>query len=222
MRRLVSLFAVAVALAACTPAGYAPVGDGGPLPNLAPGLSQIAIPWTWPAQGPPAGKLAALLVQLTTPDAIAAHLQASYPWQDDYDTSRFLTPTELVAARRGVCTAFARFWTFALAAQGIHADFVATWGPSSAHAYAIFRDPKTGHFRLASNQYLYTNDLGLERDGALAAAGAEFYGSGGWGESLVFDSEGGKVRQRLKNYLAAPMAPLAPAIPGRNLFTVKR
>jgi hypothetical protein len=225
MRRFLPFLATALlagSLAACVPAGTAPVLDLGPAPSLTPGQSLITIPWSWPAQGPPEGELAKLLGTFKSPAAIASHLQAAYPWQDDYDTSRFLTPAELVKQRRGVCTAFARFWTFALQAQGIRSDFIATWGPSSAHAYAIFRDPATSRWKLASNQYLYELDLGLERDGAIASAAAEFYGSGGWGESLIFDPDSGKVRQRMKNASAAPMAPLAPAVPGRNLFTVKR
>ncbi len=222
MRRLPSLVAVlALTLGACTP-GTAPILDLGPAPDLTPGKSLIVTPFTWPRQGPPDGELAQVLEKLTTPQAIADHLTASYPWQDDYDTSRFLAPAELVAQRRGVCTAFARFWCRALAAQGIRAEFVSFWGPSSAHAVAIFRDPITGHWRLASNQALYNNDLGLERDGALAGAAAEFYGAG-WGDLLVFDADSGAVRQRMRNANATTAPLAAPSlIPGRNLFTVRR
>lgn len=223
MRPILAVVALAsLALGACAPNTYAPIADLGPPPTITPGSSTIVTPWTWPPQGPPTGELAALLERLKTPQAIADHLTASYPWQDDYDTTRFLTPAELVAQRRGVCTAFARFWVRALQAQGIRAEFVSFWGPSSAHAIAIFRDPASGHWRLASNQALYKNDLGLERDGALAAAAGEFYGAG-WGDLLVFDADSGAVRQRMRNANATTAPLAAPSvIPGRNLFTVRR
>lgn len=221
--RFIPYGALALLLGACTPtAAMAPYTDLGPPPTITPGLSTITTPYVWAPQGPAAGDLAQVLAKLKTPQAIADHLTANYPWQDDYDTLRFLSPAELVEQKRGVCSAFARFWVRALSAQGIRGEFLAFWGPSSAHAVCIFRDPDSGKWRLASNQSLYKLDLGYDRDGALAGAAAEFYGSQ-WGDLLVFDGDSGAVRQRIRNAVA-PSAPLADplSVPGRNLFTVKR
>lgn len=210
--------AAAMAMGGCTPGNHGYLDPG---PGLPPGQTLVASPWRWPRQGPPAGEFARLRVALRTPDDIAAWLEHNTEWRDDYDTSRFLTASELIEQKRGVCTAFARAWAELLAAQQKRAVFVAVWGPESAHAYTIFRDGD--RWRLCSNQYLYENDLGVERDAAIATANAEFYGSGGWSEYQIFDVASGAVVQRVRNDVA-PVLPLAPEAPQprRNLFTVRR
>ncbi len=210
--------ASAMALGACTPGSQGYLEPG---PALPPGQTLLLSPWRWSRQGPPAGEFARLRTELRTPEAIAAWLKVNTEWRDDYDTSRFLSASELIEQKRGVCTAFARTWAELLAAQQKRAVFVAVWGPESAHAYTIFRDGD--RWRLCSNQYLYENDLGVERDAAIAAANAEFYGSGGWSEYQVFDLASGAVVQRVQNAVV-PRPPLAPEVPrpDRNLFTVRR
>lgn len=188
-----------------------------PGPAVPPGQTLVVTPWRWERQGPATGELARLRAELRTPGDIATWLQANLEWRVDYDVYRFLAPAELLAARRGCCSAFARLWCDLLAAQGRRAVFVAVWGAESAHAYALFRDGD--RWRLCSNQFLYGQDLGVERDAAIAAANAEFYGSGGWREFLVFDPESGVVTQQARNaVLAAPGA----VAPDRLGFPVRR
>lgn len=217
MRKTFAALVAAFFVASCT---VAPAGTG---PTLAPGLSLVASPYSWSKQGPPTGKLATVLAVIKAPADVATILQGSYPWQDDYDTMRFLSPDELVSQGRGVCSAFARFWTYALARQGRRAEFIAVWGLTSAHAFAMFRDAD-GLWRLCSNQYLYSQTFGYDRDGAIAGACSEFYGQvGGWSEYQVFDPDSGAIRARVQG-VSLPTIPLALAasVPGRNVFTIKR
>ena len=212
MRKTIAALVAALFLSACVPI----------VASVAPGSSVLSSPYAWTKQGPPTGELKTVLDALVTPEDISEHLLKNYPWQDDYDTMRFLSPAELVAQKRGVCSAFARFWTFALAKQRTRAEFVAVWGPQSAHAYAIFRGDD-GQWRLVSNQYLYRAPLGYERDQALAAGNVEFYGNS-WSEAQLFDPDSGQVRQVFTNPNAPKtLLPLAVETPaGKNLFTVKR
>lgn len=217
--RIVAPLVLALALVGCAPAPSTPAAAA--LPTLAPGLSTLPSTWLWPQQGAPSPELAAALDGRTTPEAIAAWLQANAEWRDDYDTGRFLSPAEVVRDKRAVCSGFARFWVYALARLGIRAEFVAFWGPASAHAVAVFRAPD-GRYRLASNQFYYSA-LDLDpgnrgRDAALDAAGMEFYGDQ-VGDLLVF-SDSGQVMQRKQSVKAQAVPLAAPA--GRGLFSVRR
>lgn len=211
MRHVIAALVAALFLAACGPSYH----------GIAPGATTVTSPYAWPPQGPPTGDLKTILDGLKTPQDISEHLLANYPWRDDYDTTRFLSPAELVEQKRGVCSAFARFWVFALARQGIPSHFIATWGPSSAHAFVVFKDGD--HWKLASNQYLYKDSLGTERDQAIVAGNAEFYGMT-WTETQLFDPDSGKVRQPFTNPLAPKtLLPLSVEVPGKsNLFSIKR
>lgn len=217
MRILLSACVAALFVSACQhPTLSTAVGQ---VSRVRPGESVIDNLWAWDRQQTPSDALVAILDREKTPPALASFMQSSYEWRDDYDTGRFLSPDELVSQRYGVCSAFARFWTFALGRLGYKADFVAFWGPSSAHAIAVFRDAG-GTYRLASNQFFYDSlDLGHERDAAIVRAAQEFYGSQ-WSVILVFDPEGGVIRQKIVNeaLAAAPMTPPQ----GRGVFAIKR
>jgi hypothetical protein len=223
MRHLVAALAAAC-LFACAPApAPAPVPTPTPAatvgpPPIAPGATQLQERWVWDPQGPISTELAAVLADFKSPDDVAAYLAGRLAWADDYDTSHFLSPDELVKQGRGVCSAFARFWAVALERQGYRVDVLAFWGPASAHAVAVWRD-EGGHFRMASNQdWSPRTDLGTERDPALVRAAVEFYGAS-WSNLLVYDPSG-QLRQRIPNQVAP--VPAAIASPGRNLFTIRR
>lgn len=221
---------VAACLFACAPAPVAPAPSPtptatptpaatvGPAPAIAPGGTEIIEPWAWDRQGPPSPELAGVLAGFKTPDDVAFYLLTKLSWADDYDTTHFLTPDQLLHDGRGVCSAFARFWALALQRQGYRADVLAFWGPASAHSVCIFRD-EGGHYRLTSNQdWSPKTDLGVERDPALVRAAVEFYGAA-WHNLIVYDVSG-QLRQRIDN-TAAPVPAAGPS-PGRNLFTIRR
>lgn len=221
MRYILALLALVAGLLGCVPAPSVPATASTSLSP--PGFSLLTHGWDWPKQGAPSPELDQLAGSLTSPKAIADWLMREVEWRDDYDTATFLPPAAVVEARRTVCTGFARFWVYMLARQGIKADFVAFWSQSSAHAVAVFRDA-SGRYRMGSNQNFYeATDLdpgNQGREAALIAAATEFYGAKGWSRVQVY-SEHGVILQQVDNALAEA-APLAPAAPGRNLFSVRR
>lgn len=189
-----------------------------PIALLVPGSSTLAMRWTWDPATKPSQALDVLVTSFHSPDDVGAYLASHCDWRDTYDTSHFLSPDELIGQGYGVCTAFARFWAFALERQGYRVDVVSVWGPESAHSIAVWRDAG-GHYRLASNQqWSDQTDLGPERDAAIVRSAVEFFGAS-WSTILVHDPDSGIIRQRI-DHDGVPAADIAP--PGRNIFTIRR
>ena len=124
------------------------------------------------------------------------------PWKSDYDLKIFLSPNNLIQRGHGVCSAFARFWVYELARLKIHGEFIAVYAPTSAHAICVFM-AKNGHYYLASNQYLYTDDLGTDRTKAIIKAVQTFYSE--WYVTEVY-GEDGQVHEVIKGNLSMPTA----------------
>lgn len=224
------LLIVLLALTGCVaaPSPVTPAASTTPSPEafasplVAPGGSLIDTPWRWNDQRTPSEALSAAIIDADNPESFQAYLLANVAWRDDYDIAHFLSPNEVVEAGRTVCTGFARTWQAYLGSKfGIRAEFVAFYGPQSAHAVTVFRAPD-GRFRLTSNQFYYKG-LDLDpanegRDAAIVRSAAEFYGAQ-WSSIEVYD-EGGVIRQKLTNQALVP-APTAQAA-GRNVFSVRR
>lgn len=193
-------------------------------PLIAPGSSTLTHPWKWTPEGASSAELKTTIDNLKTPEQISVFLQNNITWKEDYDTSEFLSPNQVVADKRTVCTGFARFWQYALAKNGYNSHFVAVWGPTSAHAFVVFKFE--GQWRLASNQYYYNRPeqkLGTIGEDYLETAAQkgsiEFYGAG-WRMFEIYDANG-NITDRKENS-TAPTLITPGTIPGRNLFSIKR
>jgi hypothetical protein len=198
-----------------------PVAATGPFGDtFQPGLRLIPNPYPWNTKATSAeGK--ALFKSFESPEAVSDWMQANLEWRDDYDTSYFLAPQEVLDTKRAVCSGLARVSREALLTQGFNATLIAFWGLESAHAVTIFLD-KTGHYRLFSNQF-YTplNDLGTTLDQALVKAAEAFYGSS-WRRVAVYE-EGGIVTQQVINEKLSGPLPALPVngITARNIFRIR-
>lgn len=154
-----------------------------------PGHTIITCNIIWNHQLEPSDHLTKIMAKLNSPEDISRHLlKSGYSWKRNYNIKQFLSPEELVANKGGVCSAFGRFWIFALANIGIKSDLVAIYSNKSAHAIIVFRCPRTNRYRLTSNQYLYIVDLGEDRDEAIKKAADEFYSN--WLAIEVYGEDG--------------------------------
>jgi hypothetical protein len=192
-----------------------------PFPNYNPGQSTLNTPWQWPSQTALTPEQEKEIDSLSDADSIAKYMQKKFVWKDSYDTSVFLSPKQLYDQTYGVCSAFARYWKFALERKGYTAKFIAFWGPNSAHAVCVFRD-KDGVVRMGSNQFLNLKDLDPQKTGdwdvAFKGAAKEWYGEK-WSEIFEFD-EGAKVNSKIRNENLPPQE-YTPYTPGRNVFNIK-
>lgn len=219
LTRLLAVVALAVILIGCSPPPPTVTPTSTPTPPaITPGTSTFRHSFTWEtAQDTP--ELVATLADKPTPQALQTYLAASVVWKDDYSTGTFLSPASVIRDGRTVCTGFARLWQRWAAGRGLRADFVAFWGPGSAHAVAVGR--LDGRWRLMSNQFYYS-DLDLDpanegRQSAFIRAASEFYGDA-WTLIQVY-AEGGQILQQITNDKApAASIPLS----GPRLFTIKR
>lgn len=169
----------------------------------APGTSYWHKEWDWQEQGPPSTELKKIEENLKSPEDIMEFFRLSgMPWKSDYDLKIFLSPNNLIQRGHGVCSAFARFWVYELARLKIHGEFIAVYAPTSAHAICVFM-AKNGHYYLASNQYLYTDDLGTDRTKAIIKAVQTFYSE--WYVTEVY-GEDGQVHEVIKGNLSMPTA----------------
>jgi hypothetical protein len=224
MKKAIAL--LSLLLIGCAQPQTAPVVTPTQAPSLvAPGKSAIPNSWTWGQQTKPTEELTANLAALKTPADIGYFLQTNFPWQDTYDTSVFLSPNDLVKQKYGVCSAFARFWNYALARQGIQSNFIAFWGPNSAHAVCVFFNPTTHKWEMGSNQYYYgASDLapGVStldgKETAIINAAKTFYGDK-WSYILVYE-EGGQIIQKLTNDKAP--TEFVPGDSSRNIFSIQK
>ncbi|HEY9720813.1 MAG TPA: hypothetical protein V6D47_02300 [Oscillatoriaceae cyanobacterium] len=171
--------------------------------SAVPGQAIDQTRWQWPpVETTP--QLQAALTPLHDPAETARYLQRNFTFSENYDLACFLSPDEFVVARRGACTAYARFWLAALGHMGLEGHFVAIWGPTDSHAVAIFRDA-AGRYRLASNDR-YDGDLDLDPQrqglGAAAKSAAQQFFGNDWRTILFFD-DAGRISGRLD---AAPLA----------------
>lgn len=194
-----------------------------PFPNYNPGQSTLNGPWKWSSQVNMPAELEKEIDALPNdPIVIAKYMQKNWPWKDEYDTGVFLSLNQLDEQGYGVCSAFARAWKTINERKGTRTEFVAFWGPTSAHAVAVFKDAN-GTFRMGSNQYFYGNlDLDPAKTGkwteAYKAAAVEWYGEK-WTDIVVFD-EGGIMKEKIRN-TELPPQDYKPYTPGRNIFTIK-
>lgn len=133
--------------------------------------------------------LAKLVAKCHSPEHLAKHLLANgYAWKRDYDIRQFLSPSETVSKKGGVCSAYGRLWVYMLANMGIKSDLIAIYSIKSAHAITVFLDPITKRYKLTSNQFLYKVDLGTDREEAIRKAADEFYSS--WLAIEVYGEDG--------------------------------
>lgn len=191
-----------------------------PVPSqtlMAPGTSTITSNFTWDLQGAPSNNLKGILAGFTDVVSIQQFL-INFNWDSDYDTTKFLSPDELLINKKGVCTAFARFYLLALEKQGYACSFLTIQGSSSAHAIVLFMD-NDGHYRCSSNQFYYAkSDFGIFKGPAIIKAAEEFF-QADWRAILVYD-DSGVIREKITNTNASftPNNPEA----GFNVFEIKR
>lgn len=235
MKHLINLFLAVVLFATvgCTNQITPPVPKPSaavPLPvesigiSIKPDSSTIYSPWKWTNNGLPSQELTNVTDGLKSPEQIADYLQKNVSWLDNYDTTEFLSPNQVIADKRTVCTGFARFWNYSLARNGYTSHFIAVWGPNSAHAFTVFQ--YQGNWRLGSNQYYYgafDKNLGVVGKDYLETAainGAiEFYGKY-WQRIQIF-TESGHIIQEINNTVASA-APMTPGSETRTVFNIKR
>lgn len=198
---------------------------------LIPGKSLITHGWKWTPQPDPNAELQQNLGSFKTPGDVEQLFIKQYRWVDDYDTSEFLSPNQFTDRKKGVCTAFARYWQYALAKQGHPSVFVAFWSPQFAHAICVYRGTGTDGSKgwyLASNGDLYNypaGNLNPENpgfDGMSTAIinSAKFFVGENWQYIQTFD-ENGKIMQEWRNAKTTSNKPLAPSTSGRNIFSLR-
>jgi Transglutaminase-like superfamily len=218
--RVLLLLALAMLLSGC--GHYGSLLYVSQTPALGWGGSVIPNIWPWPAQGTPSAQLELELSQLTSPEAISAHLQANYQWSDAHGLHGFQNPNTMTERRAGVCADFARWWVFALQRLGYHAEVVAFWTPQVGHAVALFLD-RDDTWRMASNQHLYPTDLGHGERGRRSAyvrAAEEFPENGRpWDTILAYDDQG-RARERLRLQSVGPELTTSAVVATR--FSIQR
>src|ERR1035437_4718978 len=137
-----------------------------PTPKLTPSPLQIVIPSVSPfvvvehdyqffdsfdTQGSPSPKLAHILETFNSPRDISSFLQA-YPWKDSYDYLSVLSPDEFLIQGYGVCTAFARFWCYALTNLKYKSEFITITPQDLGNGHAVAMWLNNGCYTCASNQ----------------------------------------------------------------------
>lgn len=222
------ILALSSLMLACSPAEKIVYVDVNGQSVLKPGESGFTYQWIWTPQDLATTELADEISALKTPGDIQNLFFDKYVWKDDYDIREFLSPNTFNARKKGVCSAFARYWQFALSKQGVKADFIAFWSPQFAHAVCVFRgkdtDGNIGWF-MGSNRSLVNEpkqDLnegnpGIDGRANAWIGAAQFFVGDTWTKIEVYD-ENGKIIWRKLNE-KNPKEELTPGNSSKNIFS---